>query len=97
MFHLLPFLSHLPHVLRNILLLHMLRKTLWQIYLPNIPFAPCCPLRFPVFLQLGEVKHLFLTSEVEVTLTRATSGPRHENPHEILQSSLLPAMGTEAA
>lgn len=97
MFYLLPILNHLPHVLRNSLLLRMLRKTLWQTYLPNIPLAPCCPLRFPLFLQLGEVKHLFLTSEVEVTMTRAASGPRHENPHEILQSSLLPAMGAEAA
>lgn len=97
MFHLLPILNYLPHVLRNSLLLHMLRKTSWQTCLPKIPCAPCCPLWFPVFLQRGEVKHLFLTSKVGVTLTRAASGPRHENPHEMLQSSLLPATGTEAA
>lgn len=64
---------------------------------PTYQIFHLLPLRFPVFLQLGKVKHLFLTSEVEVTLTRAASGPRHENPHEILQSSLLPAMVTEAA
>lgn len=96
MFHLLLILNHLPHVLRDILWLCMLRKTLWQTYLPDIPFAPCSPLLLPAFLQLREGKHLFLTSEVEVTLTRVAS-VQDMKAHMKFCSPLLPAMGIEGA
>lgn len=48
---------------KNILLFMLIKRTLWQVDIPNILFAPHCPLHFRFSSKLEEVRYLFLTGE----------------------------------